>query len=62
MNKYIQPKIKVLALPEIMQNLYEGTTQEGQLAKPLADDTNSEHESGWGMENWGADFTVWDEE
>ena len=62
MNKYIQPRIKVLALPEIMQNLDEGTTQEGQLAKPLTNDTNSEFESGSSMETWGSDYSVWDEE
>lgn len=59
MNKYIQPKIKVLALPEIMQNLYEGSTDEEQLAKPNVG--GEDLDDGWGMRNWENDYGTWDE-
>lgn len=60
MDKYIQPKMKVLALPEVMQNLYETSTDEEQLAKPNVGSEDSN--DGWGMRSWEDDHDTWDEE
>lgn len=60
MKKYIQPKMKVLALPEIMQNLYNTSTDEEQLAKPNIGSENLN--DGWGVRDWESDHGTWNEE
>ena len=62
MSKYIQPKMKVLALPEVMQNLYESSTEEPQLAKPNTDVDVEDFDEGWGLTDWGNDLDTWSDE
>lgn len=47
MKKYVQPAIKILSLPEVMQQIYEGSTPEPQLAKPHTDDADTDVDEGW---------------
>ncbi len=57
MKKYVQPTIKILSLPEVMQQIYEGSTPEPQLAKPHTDDADTDVDEGWeiGYESIWAD-------
>lgn len=60
MSKYIQPKVKVLALQEVMQGIFDSSTPEEQLAKPNAD--VEDFDDGWGLTDWGIDHDTWSDE
>ena len=58
--KYIQPKVKVLALPEIMQGIFDSSTHEEQLAKPNSD--VEDFDDGWGLTDPEIGDGVWSDE
>lgn len=59
MKEYIKPNINIVILSEVMQNLYNTSTDEEQLAKPNVG--GEDLDDGWGMRNWENDYGTWDE-